>query len=63
MLIPRADCLLKLYLAAEMMETAKPVEPCPKNNYALIEKLYDISITHFAYLRFCIVGFSLSVLF
>lgn len=39
MLIPRAYCLLKLYLAAEMMETAKPLEPCPKNKYALIEKL------------------------
>lgn len=33
MLIPRGDCLVKLYLAAEMME------PCPKNKYALIEKL------------------------
>ena len=39
MLILRAYCLLKLYLTAEVMETAKPVEPCPKNKYALIEKL------------------------
>lgn len=49
----------ELYKAAEMMETAEPV----RKIYMRSLKSYDISITHFAYLRFCIVGCSLSVLF
>ena len=42
-----------------MMETAEPVR---KINMRSL-KSYDISITHFAYLRFCRVVCSLSVLF